>query len=630
MALQTTIGKLLIDQALPADMRGKVQELDKKGIQALFQHIADNKPEQYREIAQNLMKASSEAGYASGGYSFGLKHLLPARSAVIIRQQLDAKVERILADPTLSDTDKEQQIILHSGRAAEHMEKEIYDESLAEGNPLAMQIKSGAKGNKTNLRSLRGGDLLYLDHHDHEVPIPVTKSYAEGLEPAQYFAGTFGARKGLVDLKVGTADAGYLSKQLGQAAHRLVVTAHDSDKPHDHNNPIGMPTTTDDADNEGAFLAKAAGPYPRNTRLTPKILADLRERNIKDMLVRSPIAGGPADGGVYGLDVGVRERGDVAPVGDFVGIGAAQSVGEPLSQATIGSKHSGGVAGGTASASGFKLIDQLVQHPSSFAGGAAHSQLDGTVNKIEAAPQGGHYITVDSHQHYAPTGTNPTAKLGDKVEAGDALSNGIHNPAELVMHKGIGEGRKLFADQLREAAAESGFKLHRRNLELLSRALINHVRIGEEMGDYVPGDVIPYQTLEHGYEPRNGYQEVTPKQAIGKYLEKPVLHYSIGTQIKPSVHKVLEHHGITNVTVHNEPPPFEPVMIRGQSNLSADTDWMTRLLGSNLEKNLLRGAHRAETSDELGTSYVPSLAKGLGFGVLGKTKGWDPKTLKVS
>jgi hypothetical protein len=118
--------------------------------------------------------------------------------------------------------------------------------------------------------------------------------------------------------------------------------------------------------------------------------------------------------------------------------------------------------------------------------------------------------------------------------------------------------------------------------------------------------------------------EMKPKAALGRYLEKPVLHYSIGTHVKPSVVKELEHFGIGNVTVHDEPAPFEPEMIRAAANLTHEPDWMAGLLGSQLKKTLLRGAHRGLVSDESGTSFVPGLARAKDFGRSGPVKSWQP------
>lgn len=623
-----TLGQLLIEQALPEDMRGQKRILNKKGTQALFQELAEKHPDQYREVAHKLMQIGDSAGTASGGYSFGLRDLLPSKTAQISRIRIQRQIDSVLQDPRLTPQDKEKEIIKITGGARKAMMEGTMEESLAEGNPLALQAESGSKGNPSNLLSLRGGDLLYTDHKDRTIPLPVLRSYSEGLTPAQVLAGAYGARKGTIDLKIATQDVGYYGKQLGRAAHRLVVTDIDSKEPHDESTPRGLPVDTVDPDNEGAVLAKKVGPYNRNTILTPKILMDLKNRGHEEILVRSPMIGGPEDGGVYSYDLGVREKGRLSPIGDFAGISAAAAISEPLTQSAISSKHLGGVAGTTKSVSGFKLINQITQSPKTFPGGAVHSQADGKVDSVEKAPQGGHYVDIAGIQHYIPIDRDLKIKKGDNIESGDVLSSGIPNPGEVVERKGIGEGRRQFVKQFIEAAKDAGFNPHRRNVELVTRGLINHVRLHREMGDYNPEDVIPYSTLEHIYKPRDGYQELNLNQSVGKYLEKPVLHHSIGTKIRPSMLDELKRHGVRSLFVHNEPPEFEPTMIRGQDSLIADEDWMTRMLGANLEKYLLKGVHRGDISNASGTSYVPALAEGLHFGRQGKTKGWEPNTLK--
>jgi hypothetical protein len=415
-----------------------------------------------------------------------------------------------------------------------------------------------------------------------------------------------------------TADAGYLSKRLSQAAHRLVVTAHD--EPAEDDTLRGMPSDTSDEENEGSLLASATGGYPRNTILTPKILADLRRKKVDRILVRSPIVGGAKDGGLLSHDVGVREHGTLAQPGSLVGLTASQALSEPLSQGQLSSKHAGGVAGSSAlkSVSGFDLINQLVEVPKTFRGGATHSQHDGTVQLIADAPAGGKYIVVDGEKHYVPTGAGLKVKKGDTVEAGDVLSEGIPNPAEIVRHKGVGEGRRYFAHQFREAFRDAGISAHRRNAELMARGLIDHVRLNEEHQSWLPNDVVSYQMLEHQWEPRDGSKELEPRHATGKYLEKPVLHYTVGTKVRPSVQKDLDNFGVKKISVHDEPPPFEPAMIRGSTNLHHDPDWLVKMYGSGLKTNLLHDVHRGATSDEMGTSFVPSLAKGTDFGLKGK------------
>ena len=223
---------------------------------------------------------------------------------------------------------------------------------------------------------------------------------------------------------------------------------------------------------------------------------------------------------MYARDVGIRERGGLAPLGDYVGLAASQALSEKLSQGQLSAKHTGGVAGADKAVSGFAHINQLIQVPKTFKGGAAHAQLDGKVSSVVDAPQGGKYITIGSEQHYVPHGLDPHVKVGDTVEAGDVISDGIPNPAEIVQHKGIGEGRRYFVGAFGDAYRNSGMSSHRRNVELLARGLIDHVRVTDEFGDHIEDDVVPYSSHREKLEaPARSHHVVgLPSRASGQML----------------------------------------------------------------------------------------------------------------
>ena len=113
-----------------------------------------------------------------------------------------------------------------------------------------------------------------------------------------------------------------------------------------------------------------------------------------------------------------------------------------------------------------------------------------------------------------------------------------------------------------------------------------------------------------------------PHEAVGQYLESPVLHYSIGTKVKPSVAKELQHFGVDSVTAHHQPPPFQPHFVRAMENLQNDPDAFVQHMGSNLQKSTLKAVHRGGTSDENSTSFVPSLMRGKDFGKTGPVKSY--------
>lgn len=639
--IRTTAGQFLINEALPEPLRDYNRVLDKKGMQALLRDVAQKHPEQYREVSKKLADIGRETSTRTGGNSFGLAHMKKSAAGRAVQQKLQAKVQRILDAetwPTVKDGVKfdtpmtEQMrndlIVRAAGDEMEPQQEAVFKEALAAKNPLAVQLIGAGRGNKMNLSSLLGSDLLYSDQRDNAIPLPVLRSYSQGLTPAEYWAGTYGARRGVMATKFATQDAGFLSKQLNQVSHRLVVEADDEDdqpEVDENGKPIprvarGVPMDTDDMDNEGALLAADVTDkdgnvlYKRNTVLSPKILKNLTAQGKKRILVRSPMVGGTPNGGVYARDVGVREKGVIPGRGEMVGLTAAQALSEPISQGQLSAKHSGGVTGQEKAVSGFQAIDQQIQVPKTFKGGAAHTEEDGVVERVEAAPQGGHYVFVNGKEHYVPRGAKPSVKRGDTVEAGDVISDGAPNPAIITQHKGVGEGRRYFVKSFRDALGTAGVKGHRRNVELLSRGLINHVRLTAETGDHVPDDVVPYSTLEKTWKPRDGHTVSPLKAAVGQYLERPVLHYTIGTKIRPSMLRDLEEFGVKDVAVHKDPPPFQSEMIRGMNNLRHDPDPFTRMYGSGLKASLLDATHRGAVSDELGTSFVPGLARAVDFG----------------
>ena len=229
--------------------------------------VANRHPEQCTEVSRkSLMHLGQHASYITGGLSaLASSTFCTSMAGKLAATELRSQIDKIYANQKLSDQEKEMQTIELLLARGDKLSEQNYKESLAEGNPLAMQVLSGARGNPGNLRSLRAGDLLYTDYRSEPIVVPILHGYSHGLSPVEYFAGAFGTRKGVVDLKLGVPKAGFLSKQTKQIAHRLLVAGLDDEK--DSDSIRGWPVETDDPDNEGALLAHSAGNYPRNTVL---------------------------------------------------------------------------------------------------------------------------------------------------------------------------------------------------------------------------------------------------------------------------------------------------------------------------------------------------------------------------
>lgn len=263
------------------------------------------------------------------------------------------------------------------------------------------------------------------------------------------------------------------------------------------------------------------------------------------------------------------------------------------------SKHAGSVGAsddGDDMPSGFEAISQMLTLPSTFKAKAVLAPQAGTITNITDAPQGGQYITLNTLQKplYVPNTRKVTVAVGDKVDPGDVLTNGIPNPKEITQYKGIGYGREYFTKAFSKMLKDSGAGTMRRNVEAFTRAFVNKVRITDPDGykGFMPGDVVDYDDVIASWKPRSTATSVKPQQAIGQYLDKPVLYYTVGTPITREVANTLDKYKVDNITVDKEPPPFESELIRSQAYMLNDKDWMARLTGERIQPALFDAARQ--------------------------------------
>lgn len=281
--------------------------------------------------------------------------------------------------------------------------------------------------------------------------------------------------------------------------------------------------------------------------------------------------------------------------------------------------NSAGVAnaGKAARTGGFKAINALFQSPKVFPDAATLSELSGRVSKVEDAPQGGKFVWVDDHKHYVHPDQELTVKPGQAIEAGDSLSDGVASPTDFIRLKGLGEGRKYMLNQLQKTMKDNGLPANRRNLEVVVRAVVNHVKIDDPEGfnGYLPDDIARYSDIEKTYVPPASAHKIQPSNAKGMYLHAPVLDYTIGTKITPRIAKDIEDAGETHIVASHEEPPFKAGMVRLMENPGHGLDWMSQLGSSYVKGNLLDNIHRGGATAPIhSTAPLPALAEGLEFG----------------
>ena len=609
--MPTTIGQILVNEALPEKFRDYSRTLGADELEDLLARVIREDPEAYRDVSYKLMRIGAKAAYDTGT-TLKLSDLEPALDNTVLYQKLDMAEDAIRNDRTLSEDQKREKLSDLYDKVYSDIKDRAYVAADARGNGFAMQVKSKARGNKDQLSAMLSTPGVYKDPKGRTIPMFIRHSFADGLSPAEYWAGSYGARTGVVSTKFATANAGALGKLFSSSMVEQVVTEDDC------GTVAGMPVKTDDKDNVGSVLAAEAGPYGAGTVITKQVMSDLKKAGIDEIEVRSPVTCG-AKNGVCAHCAGIRENGRFPEIGYNLGLNSASALAERVAQGSLNVKHSGKKVEGASPYSGFDMLKQMATVPEHYKDRATVSSIDGTVEKIEKAPQGGSYVWVNDEKFYVPHGYDVLVKQGDEVEAGDQLSDGVISPADAVKYKGIGEGRRYFTQRFTQAYRDSGYKGNRRNVEALARSLINNVVVddADAEGQMLPGDLVSYSRWSWGYKPRPNSVQSAPMKALGKYLEQPALHYTIGTRVTKRVAKDLEKFKVPSVLYNDNPPGVHPEMKSIVETTGQTDDWMGRLGTTYIGKRLIEDVQRGAESNSKGLNPYPAVAKGTTLGEWG-------------
>ena len=610
----TTVGRVLLKFFVPSQFHSLIEDtvLDKKGITKLFGELAEKSPEEYSKIASDLTRLGFEIA-TQQGTSITLKDLVSPIDKDKLWDGFESFKDNVEKTKD-SRAVKDNKIFDRYNSMMGEVEKEILSKGLSENKSLAKIILAGSRGSPAQYRGTIATQGIVVDAEGKpKMDIPIKSSFAEGLTLPEYLTTAYGTRSGEVLKKISVAQGGYGSKQFARALMPLQIVEADCETQN------GMSFSVDDRESVGAFLAQGVAGFNRNNEVTLRLLNELKQKDIKTILIRSPMTCQSNkkhhSGGLCQMCVGKREKGMPA-MDSYVGLVAGTAVAEPLTESAMKARHSGGAATSLGGQQGFKLINQLANVPKTFIGKAPLAQEDGFVTKLEAASAGGHFITVNNEEHYIGIDQEPKVKLGDRVEQGQVLSSGLIDPREVVQLRGIGDGRKYYMQAMKKAFDDSSLPVNRRNFELIAKAAIDHVKITDPhgIGDYLPDQVVSYSAIEKDYQPRTDAKEVRLDLAYGKYLEKPELHYTIGSKITSSVIEELKNNQVESVLVHDEHPNFEPVMVRLVDVPEHHDDWMHVLNSTNLAKRFINMVNKGSTSDTKGPSPIPGLAYGVGFG----------------
>lgn len=601
---------LLINSLLPADLRDPNRPLDKKNLDQLLTEVALRDPHRAASLIKEISDIGRNASYHQGE-TITLADMKSPIDKEAIMKDMDRELSHIRSKNPEGPKREAAEIGIYQ-KYSDQITKDTIAGALAKGNNIGNTVISGARGNPTQLRGMLTTPAFYTDYRDRAIPLFVRNSFGEGLRPAEYLTSTFGVRKAILSTKQSTAKGGALGKQLAQNTAHIVVTQHDCGT----TNGLDMEVT--DPDLKRRVLAQPVGDIAAGTLIDRHVLQKLKQQGVSKVIVRSPLTC-QAPEGICSECHGAMANYKLPSIGESVGVTAGQAFGEPLTTSALQSKHTAGAAGSAKKEfSGLDAVRQFMQTPEVFPNKAAVSEEDGKVTNIQPAAQGGTYITVGEHQHYALPDLAPTVKAGDHVEAGDVLSEGLADPYDIVRLRGLGEGRRYYADRLGQMMSDSGLgRPTKLNLELIARGALDSVRITDDegFGHYLPDDVASYSSAVQGYSPPADTATTQTKKADGMYLQSPVLHYTIGTRLTPKMLNHIHSTGVENVAASPTKPGFEPEMIRLQGAGYEKSDWLAKLNTSQLGRNLEHDAERSrDTSLDSNINFAPRLAIGKDFG----------------
>jgi len=447
------------------------------------------------------------------------------KEAILARYEEDvAKVGREYDRGLMTEEERDERIIAIWTEATEEVANRMM-ENLEETNPIYMMANSGARGSFSQIRQLAGMRGLMADPKGEIIARPIKANFMEGLTVLEYFISTHGARKGLADTALRTADSGYLTRRLVDVSQDVIVREEDCGT----DEHIELPLLLDDAPNKSVAGRTAAldvhkpikDGKPGKTVLVEKgaeiTMIGLR-RLVDEFGEYAETATIPVRSVLKcRTEYGLCRRcygtflasGGLAEIGDAVGIIAAQSIGEPGTQLTMRTFHTGGVAGADITHGLPRVVEIFeARNPK---GAATLAEIGGKVEIDE----GERATTVrivpteldatgelpEPEEHAFPRRTRLRVAHGQLVEAGDALNEGSLNPADLLALKGATPTELYLVGEVQKVYKSQGVEIHDKHIELIVRQMLKKVRV-ESAGDtdLLPGQLVDRVVLERENE----------------------------------------------------------------------------------------------------------------------------------
>ncbi len=428
-----------------------------------------------------------------------------------------AKVDRInlLYQRGLLTNNERYRLVIKEWEKTKEEMKDVVMSALKPENHIYMMQDSGARGNASNFLQLAGMRGLMANPKGETIELPITSSFREGLTVSEFFISTHGARKGLADTALKTADSGYLTRRLVDVAQDVIVREDDcgTDKGVVVGEIVVGKEKIESLDERiaGRYLAKDVI-HPetkeimvhRNDYIDEDTARDIVNAGVERVVIRSVLTCDAKHGvckNCYGRNLAT---GEIVEIGEAVGVMAAQSIGEPGTQLTMRTFHTGGVAGSDIT-QGLPRVQELFEARNPK-GRAFISEIDGVVIKIDLKKDGRYEIRVhndntDDEKIYQLTyGLEPIVKEHQEIKAGDLITEGPIDPKELLRVKDVDSAQQYILREVQRVYRAQGVEIQDKHIEVIIRQMMQKVKIAQ------PGDteLLPGQMISrHEFDEHN-------------------------------------------------------------------------------------------------------------------------------
>ncbi len=532
--LETSLGRCLFNELLPEDYRFVNYDVTKKELGQIVNDLAERYPKV--TVAQTLdaLKAAGFHWATRSGITIAIDDVVvpPRKAEILDRYEKDAeKIEKEYQRGVITVDERRQELVEVWTKATSEVSKEM-EANFPKTNPVYIMVNSGARGNMMQMRQIAGMRGLVANPKGEIIPRPIKSNFREGLSVLEYFISTHGARKGLADTALRTADSGYLTRRLVDVSQDVIIREEDCGTDRGVSVAIAAAaadgTLVKDIHVETSVYARvlaedvkvgskviAAG----GTDLGDVLIDELISAGVSDVKVRSVLTCESALGTCatcYGRSLAT---GKLVDVGEAVGIIAAQSIGEPGTQLTMRTFHTGGIAGDDIT-HGLPRVAELFEarvpkgvSPIAEASGRVRIEeaegAKGFTRRIIITPDDG----TEEREYPITRRARPLVSDGDDVEAGQQLVSGAVNPHDVLRIMGPREVQLHLVREVQEVYRSQGVAIHDKHIEVIIRQMLKRITVIESGAtEFLPGSLVERSIFEsenrrvvaEGHEPASG------------------------------------------------------------------------------------------------------------------------------